>query len=400
MTMTHLTTPPHSIAVEESVLDSPLVETLRRTLPNARWTVVPDISSLAPPSLSSHDPPLTIVRFKGRFLRSCPATKFYHCCGYTILHFGERCTIGCRYCILQAYWNQPHLKLFGNTHEMFTEAASWFARYRETLFRVGTGEFTDSLLLDPWTGFSEQLVPFFASHPNAVLELKTKTNHIKRLQDLDHRGHTIVSWSLNAPTIVAQEERGAASLTQRIEAARRCLEWGYFLAFHFDPLFLFPGWEREYRETIERLFRSIPPEKIVYISLGAFRFMPALKETILRKNPSWKLASGEFVTSPDGKKRYFIDIRVTLYRKVLEHLYSFASDLFVYCCMENTSVWEQVFGFDPSSRGGLPAMLDDAVKRRMGIGVDCHSSAISLLPGKCQQPWGGVSLPAPIANLP
>ncbi len=33
----------------------------------------------------------------------------------------------------------------------------------------------------------------------------------------------------------------------------------------------------------------------------------------------------------------------------------------VYFCMESDEIWNDVFGFTPEEKGGLPAMLDRAV---------------------------------------
>lgn len=368
-----------TIVVEESVRDSPITKALQKSLPEANFYFIDQ-----EPDHDGFSRELHVVRFKGRFLRSCPATRFYHCCGYTILHFGEHCTIGCTYCILQAYLNQPHLRIFANIDEMFAETERTFTHHPQVFFRVGTGEWTDSLLLDPLTGFSEYLVPFFARIPNAVLELKTKTSFVDRLEHLPHGGHTIVSWSLNAPSIMAKEEERAAPFELRLASALKCLNWGYFLGFHFDPIFLFPGWEREYAQTVRKLFEAIPPERIVYISLGAFRFMPDLKQIILSKKPAWSLISGEFVVSPDGKRRYFSDIRVRLYRFMLEQIRTYAPDVCVYLCMESGSVWKRVFGFSPDEKGGLPKILDKAVKNTMKIGQNCPFSAASLFLKKPQ----------------
>lgn len=364
---------------DDSLEESPILKKLKRTIPEAGFYRLS--SGFSPDNRANK---LFVIRFKGRFLRSCPATRFYHCCGYTILHFGENCTVGCTYCILQSYLNQPYIKVFGNIEEMLAEVENIFIEHPEVLFRVGTGEFTDSLLLDPWTGYSSHFVPFFARFSNAVLELKTKTAFVGRLKGLSHGGHTIVSWSLNAPSIMEREEKNAAPFKLRLDCAKKCLEWGYFLGFHFDPIFFFPGWEKEYSSTVKSLFENIPPERIVYISLGAFRFMPELKSKILERNPAWKLASGEFVLCPDGKKRYFVDIRVRLYKFLLEQIRSYASDLCVYLCMESGSVWKRVFGYSPDEAGGLPKILDDAVKKTMKIGESCSKSAAQLFLRKPQ----------------
>jgi len=352
-----------TVLVEKAVRRSPLVQRLRERLPHARFQEVDSV----PPASSRVRGLLEVVHFKGRFWRPCPGTRVYDCCGYQILHFGTQCTIDCTYCILQAYLDQPNLRLFGNIDDLLREVDETLARNPDRLHRVGTGEFTDSLLLDPWTGLSRDLVPLFARHPNAVLELKTKTAHVDQLKDLPHGGHTIISWSLNAEEVIRREEPKAASLRARLEAARKCAQWGYYLGFHFDPLMDTPGRREGYRKTLDALFNAVDPSRVVWISLGAFRFMPELKAIIAKNHPRTRITTGEFIRGLDGKLRYFRDIRLELYAEMVEALRRWDPDLCVYLCMEGPWIWRKVFGFEPAERGGLPRMLDDAVRMRMGI---------------------------------
>jgi spore photoproduct lyase len=362
--------PPERIVVEREVADSTLVSNLRRRLGGAVFQVVERVDARG-----EHDPGLLeVVSFKGRFLKSCPGTRHYVCCGYRILHFGVQCNLGCTYCILQAYLNQPNLRLFGNTDQLFHEIAAELDAHPRMLHRIGTGEFTDSLLLDPWTGFSSQLVPFFAARPNGVLELKTKTSFVENLADLNHGGHTIVAWSLNAGHIWTHEESRTATLRERLDAARRCAEWGYRLAFHFDPMIVHGDWRQGYGETLGRLFESVSPDAIVWISLGAFRFMPELKEVIRSRHPRSRIPYGEFIRGLDDKMRYFRDIRVELYSFMVESIRKVAPGICVYLCMEGAEIWREAFGFSPEEKGGLPAMLDRAVKERMKVGLHCDES--------------------------
>lgn len=353
--------PPSKIVVEEKVAATPLVSALKSRLPASAWQVVDQI-----PAIRAREPGvLEVVHFRGRFLKSCPGTRHYLCCGYRILNFGVQCTLDCTYCILQTYLNQPHPRLFGNVEDLFQELAEELALHPDTLYRIGTGEFTDSLLLDPWTGFSRQLVRFFAGRTNAVLELKTKTNFIGNLKDLDHGGRTIVAWSLNAENLMRSEEARATSLRERLEAARRCAEWGYRLAFHFDPMIHHQNWREGYGAVLDRLFAAIDPQRVVYISLGALRFMPELKTIIAARHPASRILSGEFIRGLDGKMRYFRDIRVELFRFMVDRLRSIDPGLCVYLCMEGRDIWREAFGFSPDEREGLPAMLDRAVTVRM-----------------------------------
>jgi spore photoproduct lyase len=377
---------PEKLVIEKAVIDSPLTKTLRQALPQAAVVVVEKIpDERARPHLRGDgtDAPLVgepaykgprdagrvleVVDFKGNFIKQCPGTRHYLCCGYQILHFGTQCSLGCTYCILQAYLQQPHLRLFGNLDALFRSLKGHLAHHPDTLHRIGTGEFTDSLLLDPWTGLSRRFVRFFARQPNAVLELKTKTPFVDHLAGLNHGGHTIVAWSLNAAPVRRREEAYTATLRERFAAAARCARWGYRLAFHFDPMFDFPGWERQYAAVLERLFDAVDPGHIVWISLGAFRFMPELKNILRRDHPASRIAYGEFIPGLDGKMRYFRDIRVDLYRAMVDKIRSVDPRLCVYLCMEGEDIWRAALGFSPAERGGLPALLDRAVAERMGV---------------------------------
>jgi len=354
---------PERVVVESEVAEGPLVAALRKNLPSAFFEIVDRI-----PDGDCRDPKvLEVVRFRGKVLKSCPGTRNYHCCGYRILHLGLQCPLGCSYCILQAYLNQPNLRVFGNVEEIFGELSENLAHDRRSLYRIGTGEFTDSLLPDPFTEMSRLLVPYFAKTPNAVLELKTKTDFVENLDGLDHGGHTIVAWSLNSEEVRNREEPFSATISERLDAARFCSGQGYFLAFHFDPIVDYPGWKSGYGRTLDRLFAEVDPARIVWISLGAFRFMPALKEIMRRRHPSSRIVYGEFIPGLDGKMRYFRDIRAEFYSFMVDRIRLADPDLCTYLCMEDDYIWKESFGFSPEERGGLSRMLDRAVEKRMNI---------------------------------
>ncbi len=172
-----------------------------------------------------------------------------------------------------------------------------------------------------------------------------------------------MSWSLNTTKVIKNEERGTTSLALRLKAASKCESWGYPLAFHFDPIVIYDGCEKEYREVIEMIFSHISPENIVWISLGTFRFLPALKPIIEKRFPSSCIVYEEFITGLDGKMRYFKPIRIKIYQKIISWIREFAPDVCLYFCMEDDEVWEKCLGFIPSDHGSLSEMLDrSAVK--------------------------------------
>ncbi|MDB9823045.1 DNA photolyase [Deltaproteobacteria bacterium] len=304
---------------------------------------------------------LRLTTFKGEFIKPCPGTKGYICCGYQILNVGTNCPLNCSYCILQAYFNQPSLRVFVNLEDEIVRIGRILDSHPERIFRIGTGEFTDSLALDHITGWSKILPGLFDGRKNAVLELKTKTDRIEGLLSTHHRDRVIVSWSLNSPDIAAMEEHGAPSIKKRLLAAKRCQSEGYVLGFHFDPLIWHSGWKEGYMRTIEMLDRYIDPKGIIWISLGCLRYIPALKSIIRRRHPHTHIMDGEFINGLDGKKRYFKPLRLEMYSFMKEQIEKWANNTGIYLCMESDEVWNKSLSWSPGDSEGLSAFLDRRV---------------------------------------
>lgn len=306
---------------------------------------------------------LHLLSYAGEFLKPCPGTRNYICCGYLILNVGTNCPLDCSYCILQAYFNLPNLRVHVNLEQEIDRVFEAIDREPEKIFRVGTGEFTDSLALDPVTGWSGIIVERFSMRKNTVLELKTKTANTRALLESTCRDRIIVSWSLNSPFICATEEHGAAALKKRLEAARECRAAGFTLGFHFDPMIPHRDWKDGYRRTVDLLDRYIEPGGIIWISMGSFRFMPALKPIIRRRHRDTCVLDGEFIKGLDGKMRYFKPIRIELYSFLRELLSQWHPDLGLYLCMESHEVWLESMSWSPETTEGLCGYLDQRVRK-------------------------------------
>ena len=195
-----------------------------------------------------------------------------------------------------------------------------------------------------------------------VLELKTKSDHVANLEGLEHRGRTIVSWSMNSRRITREEELKTASFEERLNAARRCQGWGYTVGFHFDPLIHYPGWERDYREAVEELFHAVDPSRIAWVSLGSLRFTGHLREIVRARFPRSRIPNGEFVPGNHGKLRYFRPIREEMYARMREWIHRAAPNVFVYLCMENRAAWENSFEVVPRNTEDLSDQMDTLVR--------------------------------------
>jgi spore photoproduct lyase len=362
--------PLKEIYVDPSLEDSPAVQRIRRGLGHLPLTSRSDLDQVIQELASYSQDPwgegkgiLMIRPYQGSVVKNCPGTIGHICCGYKIINVMTNCPMDCSYCILQVYLNNPCVTLYPEFAKIFREIEGVLDAYPRRIFRFGTGELGDSLALDGSVGFAREAVPFFSTQRNAILELKSKASAVDHLVDLDHRERTVCSWSLNPQKIIEEEEHLAAPLDERLQAAQRCADAGYPLGFHFDPLIHYPGWEDDYHRVAELLFEHIDPRRVIWVSLGALRCPPALKQVVWERFPNSRLFSGELIPGEDGKLRYLKPIRVEMYRRMVSWLRGWGEDLFIYLCMEREDVWHEVFGSSPGSSEGLNKRFEARVKQ-------------------------------------
>jgi len=311
-----------------------------------------------------------VLRFSGRaadLARSCPGQRGMLCCSYHVFDSVLGCPADCQYCILQDVLRDLPITVNVRTGEILSELGRYLDAHRDRFIRIGTGELSDSLMLESVTHFAEKAVPFFADQCRAVLELKTKSADVEVLEGLEHGGRTILSMSLNPQMMIDRYEKGTSSLDARIGAAARCISWGYPVGFHFDPILFERDWEVEYTGVVEKLKCAIDPERVAWISLGAFRFTGNLAAVIRERFPRSGLLSGEFVRYRDGKFRYPEELRVEGYRSLWNRLKSWSDDFPVYFCMESPAVWERVTGEPAPTAQELSRALDERAAALAGI---------------------------------
>ena len=357
------------IYLDERAENDWVSQTVLQSLSYVPVEKVSDKRHLIKAGLSGQDPigrgkkALFITPFYGRRLKSCPGTSHHICCGYHVINALTNCPMDCSYCVLQEYLNNPFLTLYSNWDDLLQEIEAFLSMDHRCLPRLGTGELSDSLALDMIFPVSQRLVSFFAEKQRGILELKTKSAVVDHLLHLEHRGRTVVSWSLNAPQLIEGEEIRTASLGERLLAAKKCQEQGYPVGFHFDPLIHQEGWEEGYQEAVQELLATTDAKRIAWVSLGAFRYPPRLKSVASRRFSDTGVFLGELFPGRDGKIRYLQEIRVEMYRKMVNWLRDGDSELFIYLCMESREVWEKVFGWSPESNAHLNHLFERQLQK-------------------------------------
>ena len=284
---------------------------------------------------------LFVTTIRGDTVHHCPGSRGHICCNYITVDLYEGCMLGCSYCIMKSYLNFYPLTVYADTAGPVERIREIGELNKDRMVRIGTGETGDSLLLDPVFELSADLIEAAADYPHVYFELKTKTDFVDHLLDVPRKGSAVIGFSLNPEPVAEAEEGIAVSVSRRFAAARKAVDNGFNISFHFDPIIRVEGWQQLYGEIIEEI-GTFPSGCIAWISLGTFRYPPHLKDTM---EPRPYLYD-EFVQCRDGKYRYLQPVRNRIYGFIKKRLRA-VCDAPLYLCMESRTVWQDVFGNHP-----------------------------------------------------
>jgi len=297
---------------------------------------------------------------KGEFWKPCPGTSDdYLCCGYQILTPLTGCGMYCSYCILQVYFDHQYQTHYENFNDLEDEVHRKMEEHTSGVVRFGTGEFGDSLFQENRLGLSKKIAAVLDRYDNVLVEFKTKSVNVSTLGQIKNPRKVVIAFSLNTEKMVEQLEKGTAPVKKRLEAAARCEEMGFSVAFHFDPMVWYDGWEDEYREVVSMIYHYIKdPQSIAWCSMGGFRTMPSLKNELRGRGIHLPLFAGEMILGADGKLRYPRPLRIEFYKAMDDEFRKYYDDAPLYMCMESQEVWEAcgMYGRIPN---GLTHFLDE-----------------------------------------
>ncbi|OHB71814.1 MAG: hypothetical protein A2V70_01330 [Planctomycetes bacterium RBG_13_63_9] len=236
----------------------------------------------------------------------------------------------------------PTVKVFLNLPEILDEVDCTARRLgKPTAFYLG--KLQDGLALDPLTGYSRQIIPFFAGHPMARLTLLTKSADVTNLLDLDHRGHSILSWTLNPEAVVEAFEPNTPSLDERIHAMEACARVGYPVRAVVMPIIPLPEWESIYGEFLSGVLGRVRLSRITLGSICSYPQAMCLTEQKLgRDNPISAQLDRKRHGKLDGRTRFPRELREKVYRHLLDQIQRLTPDLEVGLCLEEGCVFDAI----------------------------------------------------------
>ncbi len=263
--------------------------------------------------------------------------KFYKLTAY------NNCNFWCEYCYLYlTFRNMPISTHFVNYDKMFREIVSFDKANIPNMLRVlNLGELCDPLAVEDITGFAEELIPFTARETyKTKLLFLTKSDNVDSLLNLEHRGRSIMSFSLNTDIVYQQLEHRTASPEARLIAARKLQQAGYKVRLRIDPVILYSTWKKDYTELVKKIFAYVKPERI---TIGEYRPSKGLISHIssrFPKSPLLKINSG--LINDGSKLRYPKEHRLAMFRVIIDAIKKHDKKIKIALCKEDVKIWKSL----------------------------------------------------------
>ena len=213
------------------------------------------------------------------------------------------------------------------------------------------GAAADQITFEPEYGASELLGGYFARQPDRYLMLYTKSANVDHLLGLDHRGHTIVCWSLSCDTVSRLVEKHSATTAERIAAAEACQQAGYPVRVRFSPFVPVRNWRDENAAMIEEYFRRVRPD---IVTMDTFKWLePRVIGDILdlglwddeyrgyvEQYAAMEPSERPVPIIPNGKQVFPHEARLRIYRFLIEHIRRLNATVPISLCGETPEMWE------------------------------------------------------------
>ena len=284
------------IYIEDSVSDHPRTQDICARFPKATRITCERYGEVFNPKsqdfrLQKARPALILARKHGNLVLETP--EGYGIGGTRNYYFSHmlNCLYDCRYCFLQGMYRSANHVLFVN-YESFEAEISRISQTSNMPAWFFSGYDCDSLALELVSGFAAHFLPFIASHPNAWLELRTKSTQVRALLNRDPLSNVIVAFSFTPREIHQSLEHRVPAVERRLDAMVQLQQAGWLLGIRFDPLIYQQGYQEQYRALFSEVFSRLDTDRLHSVSLGPFRLPRGYFRAVTRLYPDEPLFAG------------------------------------------------------------------------------------------------------------
>ncbi|MCK5801808.1 MAG: hypothetical protein KAI66_03200 [Lentisphaeria bacterium] len=256
------------------------------------------------------------------------------------LHSATGCPFRCAYC-----WFGNVINIRVNMEDLaaFTEREIVRLDPPQTIWKWDNQ--TDINCFEPEYDAVRPLVESFAKQREHYLLLYTgKSDNVDFMLDYDHKGQTIIQWSLSPRTQSLKLEPLTAPWDARVESMRKCEEAGYQVRFRFSPIMPVNNWREEYTELIELIFAKTHPDVCALCMFGWMDFEQAERCLDLSLwDPIYVEAMRAAAPFLKGQRTGPIphDARAELYQHLIDEITRVSPKTPIALCLDTPEMWRQ-----------------------------------------------------------
>ncbi len=274
--------------------------------------------------------------------RTTPANTV--CPNFFVLRHAAGCLFAprCSYCYLKSsFWYLDRPQAFTNARAMLADVRRWIRRDGLESHILNMGNLSDSLVFEAVRPILPQLVSLFRAEaenrgrPHCLLLVsKGGRSECRNLLAQPACRNVIISFSVNNPEAARQHEPGAASVADRLAAARRLKAAGWRIRIRIDPMLAGFAYAR-----IAEDVRRLGPERVTLGTLRAEASLPRFAgQGLFRGLVKPRQAR--------GLARYPLRTRLALYGGAVRKLRSVCP---LGLCEETPEVWNAL-GLDTAAK--------------------------------------------------
>ncbi|MCX6170130.1 MAG: hypothetical protein NTX65_12365 [Ignavibacteriales bacterium] len=246
---------------------------------------------------------------------------------------------------LDKIFNRLDQNIDHTTREQLTKSIpQYYQANRKNLPWLNVSEYTDFLAIDPLTDFSSDLIRMLDKYPELQISMRTKSTNVTNLLMCKSKSRLKIAINLNTKYAIDNYEIGAASLIERIDAAKKIqAAKGIQLKIVVEPIMVYNGYKSDYLQLIDQIKKEINLDNVIDFSFGAVRYKTKLVNQINKFIPQNNLFMNDanLINYPKDRIRYHESIRKNIYQMIIKELKSH-KNLVIRLSAETPEMWDEI----------------------------------------------------------
>ena len=326
-----------TLYIEEQVRTHPRVQWIAERFGAARHVLCERYTEIFNPKtqnfrLQKRKPALILAAKHGHFV--LPTPPAYGLGGAHNYYFSHllNCIYDCRYCFLQGMYPSANYVLFVNYEDFQSHILQIIKSTRPEEPYFFSGYDCDSLALEPITGFARTFMDFFRVHPEAHLELRTKSTQIRQFLQRDALPNVIIAFSFTPEVVSRRLEHKVPAMERRVRALQKLQARNWRLGLRFDPMIYTEDYQSAYRALFTAIFTALNPHRIDSVSFGSFRLPERFFHKMRRLYPRERLFADPHLAREENMVSYTASLRNEMLEFCSRQLGAYVPPEKIFCC--------------------------------------------------------------------